>query len=320
MFKGQPAFRMPLRQAKRLGSFYSPQPLTRKRKRYISINIQKLLPRTSFVIILFFLIFYSQPVFNLPLPKNIIVKADQQEQTQNIESNALPFATQLPHPGYISTYFSAYHPGIDLATGLGMPIHPIADGTVITAGYDFTGYGLTVVLDHGYGYTSRYAHMGEIYVTVGEKVTRDQLLGVVGLTGHTTGPHTHLEVTHNGVKINPLTILPPVRTYPTQADFQAVSTPKPVSEPQIAQDTQTQTIIPSSAPQPELPKFLTMSTPPPNPTTTVTKLITNTTDQLPPASAYQGGQFVNLNSLFIYNGKTSQTPNVLTKLLENVSL
>lgn len=149
-----------------------------------------------------------EPTFSYPPFRQSIVKAQTQTQEQIVVGQAQPIVFQLPHPGYISTYFSSYHPALDIATGLGMPIHPIADGTVVQTGFNFWGLGLTVTVDHDYGYKSLYAHMGKIYVKEGQKITKGEMLGEVGLTGNTSGPHTHLEVSKDGVNINPQPLLP----------------------------------------------------------------------------------------------------------------
>lgn len=116
---------------------------------------------------------------------------------------------QLPLTGVITTYYSSYHPAIDIANVYGTPIHPIASGTVIKAGWDNTGYGNMIVIDHGNGYQSLYAHMKAIIVSVNQKVNDSTVIGNIGLTGNTTGPHLHLGISKNGATVNPLTILPP---------------------------------------------------------------------------------------------------------------
>lgn len=136
------------------------------------------------------------------------------EQKQEIEALSLPNPMFLPHPGYLSTTFSFYHPGIDIATGYNMPVHPIAEGVVEQVNYNFFGYGNNVVINHTAGFKSMYAHMGRIFVKVGQSVSHNNIIGEVGLTGHTSGPHTHLEITKDGRYINPLTILPEISTIP----------------------------------------------------------------------------------------------------------
>lgn len=113
-----------------------------------------------------------------------------------------------PTNGVLTQYFSWYHPGIDIANR-GAPGVAAADGgTVIVAGWpDNTGYGNRVVIDHGNGYTSLYAHLSNIYVSAGQTVSRGQLIGQMGSTGRSTGTHTHLEIRFKGIALNPLGIL-----------------------------------------------------------------------------------------------------------------
>lgn len=165
-----------------------------------------------------------QPSFTFP-PQFKQSEAHAQslpEQSQTIIAGSLPFAPQLPHPGYLSTPFSSYHPGLDIATGIGMPVQPVAKGTITEANYSFWGYGLNVVVDHGSGYKSLYAHLGQIYVKVGQSVEATDYLGVVGMTGRTSGPHTHLEIIKDGNYINPKPLLPEMRYMPKPEDFIAV--------------------------------------------------------------------------------------------------
>jgi murein DD-endopeptidase MepM/ murein hydrolase activator NlpD len=82
-----------------------------------------------------------------------------------------------------------------------------ANGTVIKAGYS-GGYGNMVEIDHGNGLTSRYGHLSKVETEVGEKITRGQLLGQVGSTGRSTGPHLHYELRLNDKSINPRHFLP----------------------------------------------------------------------------------------------------------------
>ena len=155
-----------------------------------------------------------QPVLSFPpITQNAARAAD--EQIQRIESASLP-KIQLPHPGYLSGRYSRWHPGIDLATGLGMPIHPIAEGIVEEVNFGIFGYGNDVVVSHPKGLKSLYGHMGRIYMKKGQAVTSQDTLGTVGLTGFTSGPHTHLEIYKDGKTINPLTVLPPVKDYPSE--------------------------------------------------------------------------------------------------------
>lgn len=170
--------------------------------------------------ILFLLGYQPTPGFP-PIRKNI-AKAEN-IQIQTINTNALPFGFILPHAGYISTRFSSYHPGIDIATGLGMPVHPVAKGIVVAEGYNFWGLGLTVTVDHGSGFRSVYAHLGRVYVKKDQQVSENDLLGEVGLTGNTSGPHTHLEITRDGKYIDPQTVLPTLTDIPKQEFLTPIS-------------------------------------------------------------------------------------------------
>lgn len=114
----------------------------------------------------------------------------------------------------ITTYFGQrgafqrYHTGIDLAAPYGTPIVAAKAGRVEVAGWSSWGYGFHVVLDHGGGLETLYAHMSRIAVRPGEWVEAGQVIGYVGSTGWSTGPHLHFEVRVNGLVKNPLSYLP----------------------------------------------------------------------------------------------------------------
>lgn len=108
----------------------------------------------------------------------------------------------------ISTHFAWWHPGIDLPNRSAPPISAADGGTVIVAGWpDNWGYGNRVVIDHGNGYQTLYAHLSNIYVSSGQKVSRGQTIGQMGSTGRSTGTHLHFEIRYKGVAVNPLAIL-----------------------------------------------------------------------------------------------------------------
>jgi len=96
------------------------------------------------------------------------------------------------------------HTGIDFAAPIGTPIYATADGKVEEVSVKFSGYGKMVVLDHGFGYKTRYAHMHDFAVRTGQNIKRGELIGYVGDTGVSTAPHLHYEVMLNGVLINPV--------------------------------------------------------------------------------------------------------------------
>lgn len=95
------------------------------------------------------------------------------------------------------------HTGMDFTAPTGTEIHSTGDGKVVKVISERRGYGKQVVIDHGYGYRTRYAHMSKFNVRVGQKIKRGDVIGYVGNTGTSTGPHLHYEVEKNGAKINP---------------------------------------------------------------------------------------------------------------------
>ncbi|TSC71673.1 MAG: hypothetical protein G01um101438_978 [Parcubacteria group bacterium Gr01-1014_38] len=103
----------------------------------------------------------------------------------------------------ITQYFGWRHTGVDLSDRSRPVVKAAQDGTVSFAGW-LGGYGRLVILDHGQGLRTYYAHLGETYVKDGQKIGRGELLGRVGSTGRSTGPHLHFEVRHGDTPVNPL--------------------------------------------------------------------------------------------------------------------
>ncbi len=97
---------------------------------------------------------------------------------------------------------NAFHRGVDFCGKTGDPVKATADGKVIYAGRK-TGYGKVVLIEHGNGYTSNYAHLHNYHVKKGDFVTRGQTIGLVGNTGRSTGPHLHYEINFQGKSVNP---------------------------------------------------------------------------------------------------------------------
>lgn len=97
----------------------------------------------------------------------------------------------------------AFHEGLDISVNIGTNVKAPADGVVVFADRD-AGYGKMVRIAHGYGFTTIYGHLERMLVKPGQKVTRGQVIGLVGLTGRTTGPHLHYEVWKDGERRNPL--------------------------------------------------------------------------------------------------------------------
>jgi len=129
----------------------------------------------------------------------------------------------MPTTGWLTSAFSQMrlhpilhsarpHEGIDVTALMGAPIEAPANGTVIQTGWE-AGYGNMVVIDHGYGIITKFAHASRILVRVGERVKRGELIAQVGNTGLSTGPHLHYEVRVNGRPVDPRRyILPQVVT------------------------------------------------------------------------------------------------------------
>jgi murein DD-endopeptidase MepM/ murein hydrolase activator NlpD len=97
-----------------------------------------------------------------------------------------------------------HHKGVDLSGKVGLPIYASGDGVVLVASYNGGGYGNMVEIDHGFGYTTRYAHLSEISVTEGQKVKRGDRIGKLGNTGKSVGPHLHYEIRLKNNPQNPL--------------------------------------------------------------------------------------------------------------------
>jgi murein DD-endopeptidase MepM/ murein hydrolase activator NlpD len=118
--------------------------------------------------------------------------------------------------GAISSYFGersdpitgeeGFHKGLDFPGTLGEPVMAVAAGVVTWVG-ERSGYGTVVEINHGNGYLTRYAHNESALVTVGQTVNRGEHIALMGSTGHSTGPHVHFEVLHNGTQIDPLSFV-----------------------------------------------------------------------------------------------------------------
>jgi murein DD-endopeptidase MepM/ murein hydrolase activator NlpD len=105
---------------------------------------------------------------------------------------------------------AAYHTGIDISLDAGRPVYATAAGKVEAAWYN-GAYGRMVVIDHGYGLKTRYAHLAGFAVAPGDQVERGRIIGYVGTSGRTTGPHLHYELLVNGQLTNPLQLMAPRR-------------------------------------------------------------------------------------------------------------
>lgn len=108
-----------------------------------------------------------------------------------------------PTVGVLTQNYWYGHQALDIANSQGTQIRAADNGYVVTAGWSTVGYGNYVVVDHRNGFRTLYAHMSAYYVQVGTPVTRGMVIGAMGTTGHSTGPHLHFEMIFNGVRLNP---------------------------------------------------------------------------------------------------------------------
>ncbi|MEK7617225.1 MAG: M23 family metallopeptidase [Patescibacteria group bacterium] len=170
--------------------------------------------KVAFILSLVVFLSGYYPTFSIPPVNHSRVSAQSNEQSQEIIASSFPQPVKLPHDGYLSNRFSWWHPAVDVATNLGTEVHPITSGSVVEVNVGRWGYGNHIVISHPNGFGSLYGHLGKILVQKGQGVTTDTVLGEVGMTGFSSGPHTHLEITHNGKYINPLFILPEISDKP----------------------------------------------------------------------------------------------------------
>ncbi len=144
------------------------------------------------------------------MPESNQVPASTFARTLTPNAGAVSATGQFSWPtsGVITQKFSWYHSGVDIANHIGTPILAADNGKVIVAGWtDNTGYGNRVMIDHGNGYVTLYGHMSQINVQVGQTVRRGDVIGLMGSTGRSTGPHCHFEVRRNGIVQDPLAYL-----------------------------------------------------------------------------------------------------------------
>ena len=115
-----------------------------------------------------------------------------------------------PVSGRITQGFWSHHPGIDIGAPKGTSVYAADSGYVVVAGWDQEriSYGFMILINHGNGYVTRYAHLSAFAVEVGDSVKKGQLIGRVGSTGNSTGPHLHFEIIKDGVRRNPFNYLP----------------------------------------------------------------------------------------------------------------
>lgn len=141
---------------------------------------------------------------------NTVNEAKKQEQIKSDKTfNGVYFSVK-PVTGTITSRFgskesirTSAHKGIDIGSPNGTPIYAAADGTVTYSGYNSGGYGNLVIISHGNGIETYYAHCSKLYVKKGQKVSAGDNIAAVGSTGRSTGNHLHFEIRQNGSQINP---------------------------------------------------------------------------------------------------------------------
>lgn len=136
---------------------------------------------------------------------NTVVKVG----TKNPYYAGVAFLSNPTKGGYLSSYFGevrakSVHKGIDIAKNLGESVNAALDGKVISAGYNNGGYGNLIVIEHQNNMKTYYAHLNEIYVNVGDMVKKDDIIGAVGSTGNSTGPHLHFELRVDNKPVDPI--------------------------------------------------------------------------------------------------------------------
>lgn len=150
-----------------------------------------------------------------------LLRTSMDEAIGTLEENTERLASTpsiAPSNGHLSSLFSRNrrhpvlrisrpHKGVDIAAPVGEPILAPAKGRVVFAGNRHGGYGITVEIDHGYGYTTRFAHASRLHVRRGQTVERGEMIAEVGATGLTSGPHLHYEVEVNGQAVDPMNFI-----------------------------------------------------------------------------------------------------------------
>jgi len=142
---------------------------------------------------------------------DLLLKAEYQKQLLDHKPSIQPISLQNFY--WISSAFGyrtdpmskrrTMHRGIDFAGRKGLNVYATGDGVVVRTKASRTGFGREVLIDHGFGYVTRYGHMNSILVQLGQEIKRGNVIGTLGSTGKSTGPHLHYEVRHYGRAMNP---------------------------------------------------------------------------------------------------------------------
>ena len=154
----------------------------------------------------------STEIIKEAVPKKVTVGTKKVTSSTKYITGSGRFIWPVPNYKYCSRWYSSGHKGVDICAAAGTPIYATASGTVTKAGYNKagagTGYGYSVVVNHGGGYTSVYAHCLSLAVHAGQSVKQGQLIGYVGSTGRSSGNHCHFEIRLNGSYVPPQNVFP----------------------------------------------------------------------------------------------------------------
>ena len=154
----------------------------------------------------------STEVIKEPVNKKVVQGTKKVTSSTKFITGSGQFIWPVPNYRYCSRWYGGRHRGVDICAPAGTPIYATAGGTVTKAGYNKagagTGYGYSVIISHGGGYTSVYAHCLSLTVSAGQTVKQGQLIGYVGSTGRSTGNHCHFEIRLNGSYIPPQNVFP----------------------------------------------------------------------------------------------------------------
>lgn len=154
----------------------------------------------------------STEVIKEPVNKKVVQGTKKVKSSTKFITGSGQFIWPVPNYRYCSRWYGGRHRGVDICAPAGTPIYASAGGTVTKAGYNKagagTGYGYSVIINHGGGYSSVYAHCLSLTVSAGQTVKQGQLIGYVGSTGRSTGNHCHFEIRLNGSCIPPQNVFP----------------------------------------------------------------------------------------------------------------
>ncbi|MDR3271439.1 MAG: peptidoglycan DD-metalloendopeptidase family protein [Peptococcaceae bacterium] len=145
----------------------------------------------------------TQIVAKGPARATTVAMAGTSRGSGSVSGLALIWPIQGPFTSYYGYRASGFHTGIDIDGDTGDPFVAAAGGSVVSAGWNGS-YGYTIVIDHGNGVATRYAHASKLLVSGGQSVSKGEVIGLVGSTGNSTGPHMHFEIIINGDTVNPL--------------------------------------------------------------------------------------------------------------------